>query len=181
MGLDSRLSIARKYSCWVPLWRATYARWVPSGESATAGPFSRHANCSPGGSVIVKHETRCGEGEGFRFQTARLATVAPSSKVHRPKIRARRPSTLVALTCTVDADVICEPPSAIHFNSSHRSLATCHLFSGSLAIHFFTTRSSAGGVMGCSDDIGRGSDDMIAPITLAWLLPSKALLPVAIS
>ena len=56
---------------------------------------------------------------------------------------------------------------AIHSTSSQTSLAACHLFSGSLARHFLTTRSSAGGVMGWSDDIGGGSVSRIFAIRLA--------------
>src|SRR5258706_7499141 len=77
---------------------------------------------------------------------------------------------------------ICGPLSPpIHFNSRHRSLAVCQRLSGSFAKQVFTTRSSAGGVMDRSVDMGRGSEDIIAEITLAWLLPSNALFPVAIS
>jgi hypothetical protein len=76
---------------------------------------------------------------------------------------------------------VCEPPSATHFSSRHSSLAACHRSSGSLAMHVFTTRSSCGGVMGVREDIGGGSISKIFTIRLAWLLPSKAFLPVAIS
>ena len=41
-----------------------------------------------------------------------------------------------------------EPPSAIHFSSLPRSAAFCQRSSGSLARHFLTTRSSAGGDIG---------------------------------
>ncbi len=43
---------------------------------------------------------------------------------------------------------------AIHFSSSCRSCAVCQRSSGSFARHLFTTRSSTGGVRGCSIDIG---------------------------
>ena len=43
------------------------------------------------------------------------------------------------------------------------------------------TQSSAEGVVGWSVEIAGGSEDMMAAIRLAWLLPVKALLPVAIS
>src|ERR1700739_1823949 len=74
-----------------------------------------------------------------------------------------------------------EPPSAIHLNSSHISLAACQRLSGSFARHFFTRRSSAGGVIGASVLMGGGSVSRILTIRLAWLLPSNAFLPVAIS
>ena len=44
-----------------------------------------------------------------------------------------------------------------------------------------TTRSSAGGDIGWTVEIGGGSSCMIAEISEAWLVPENALLPVAIS
>ena len=44
-----------------------------------------------------------------------------------------------------------------------------------------TTRSSAGGDMGCTAEMGCGSEARIAATILAWLLPVKARLPEAIS
>ena len=73
------------------------------------------------------------------------------------------------------------PLSAIHFSSRARSPALCHRSSGSLARHVATTRSIAGGVSGCSAETGAGAADMIAALTLAWLVPSNAFLPVSIS
>src|SRR5579864_5607061 len=70
------------------------------------------------------------------------------------------------------ADATCEPPSSIHLHSSQRSFAVCHLLSGSLERHFFITRSSAGGVIGWREEMGRGSISRIFAIRLAWLLPS---------
>ena len=46
---------------------------------------------------------------------------------------------------------------------------------------FWTTRSSAGGNMGRSDEIGCGSCPNTPAITLAAVLPSNARFPVAIS
>src|SRR5260370_23999117 len=105
---------------------------MPSGERATAGRFSRPANCWPGGNVIVKRLTGGGGGEGFRFQiaipvaAARSKDTAPHSKA--PRQRARR-----LFAAPVGANVICEPPSALHFNSSARSRAVCQRSSGSFA------------------------------------------------
>ncbi len=42
-------------------------------------------------------------------------------------------------------------------------------------------RSRLAGTSGCECAIGRGSAFMIAPMRLAWLLPSNAFLPVSIS
>jgi hypothetical protein len=69
----------------------------------------------------------------------------------------------------------------IHCSSLARSLALCQRSSGSFARHFFTTRSSAGGVKGWSCEMGGGSAVRIAAIRLARLVPEKAGLPVAIS
>ena len=62
--------------------------------------------------------------------------------------RLGRENHLKGFPAAVGAKPTCEPPSAIHFNSSHISLAACHLLSGSLARHFLTMRSSIGGVIG---------------------------------
>src|SRR6202030_547410 len=112
------------------------------------------------------------EGVDFRFQTARPAIAAPRSNAPRPRFSARRPSAPIPFAGSVGACVTCDPPAAIHFNSSHTSLAACHLFSGSLARHFLTTRSSAGGVIGWREKIGGGSVSRILAIKLAWVLPS---------
>src|SRR5579859_1772721 len=74
-----------------------------------------------------------------------------------------------------------EPCSAIQLNSLARSLALCQRPSGSFARHFLTSRSRAGGVMGCKAAIGCGSEERMAAIKLAWLLPANAGLPVVIS
>jgi hypothetical protein len=42
-------------------------------------------------------------------------------------------------------------------------------------------RSSAGGVMGAIRESGAGSEARIEAITLAWVLPANARVPVAIS
>ena len=53
--------------------------------------------------------------------------------------------------------------------------------SGSFARQVVTTRSSEAGASGCTAEIDGAADDMIALMTLAWLLPPKAFLPVTIS
>ena len=75
----------------------------------------------------------------------------------------------------------CEPPSATHFSSSMTSWAVCQRSSESLARHVLTTRSSAGGDIAWIVEIGDGSSFMIAEMSEAWLMPEKALRPVAIS
>ena len=74
-----------------------------------------------------------------------------------------------------------EPPSAIHSSWSFTSCAVWNRSSGSFERHVLTTRSSAGGVMGWTAEIGCGSVCRIAPIRDAWLTPENAFFPVAIS
>ena len=71
--------------------------------------------------------------------------------------------------------------SAIHFSCSLTSCAVAKRSSGSLARQVFTTRSKAGGVSGCEVEMGGGSDERMAAITLAMVLPVNAGRPVAIS
>ena len=61
------------------------------------------------------------------------------------------------------------------------SWAVWNRSSGSFARHVFTTRSSAGGVIGAIVETGAGSSLRIAEIRAAWLFPSNAFRPVAIS
>src|SRR6202008_40459 len=118
------------------------------------------ANCWPAGRFMTVRVTGCG-GEGFRFQTTPPLTTTPRSNAPRLKISVRRLIAPTPPVRTAAFEETWEPPSAIHFNSSPTSLAACHLFSDSLARHFFTTRSSAGGVIGWREDIGGGSGSRI--------------------
>ena len=113
---------------------------------------------------------------------AAVATVATTANIQAIRL-ARRAAGAAAVDrpWAVPKAATCDPASAIHFSSSARSLALCHLLSGSFARHFFTMRSSVGGVAGCTLEIGGGSLLMIAAINVAWLLPSNAFLPVTIS
>src|SRR5437899_182015 len=70
---------------------------------------------------------------------------------------------------------------AIQLSSEEMSCALCQRSSGSLIKQFFTTRSSAGGVIGWTAEIGLGSSRKIAEIREAWLDPVNAFAPVAIS
>ena len=72
-------------------------------------------------------------------------------------------------------------PSVSHRNSSATSDAACHRASGSFARHLRTSRSSPGGVTGCTDDRDGGSRSRIAATIPAWLSASKARLPASIS
>src|SRR2546427_12580421 len=142
--------------------------WLPSGEIATAGRSSRPSR-SPAGRENTERLTGAGSagGDVFRFQTARPVTAATNNNVLTLKSSARRPTVRMPLTAAVGANVTWELPSAIHFNSSHTSLAACHLFSRSLARHFLTARSRIGGVIGSAEDMGGGSSCIMAEITLA--------------
>ena len=70
----------------------------------------------------------------------------PGSFGGRPRAPERRPAS----------------PPAIHLSSLLKSPALCQRSSGSLARQVRTTRSSAGGVMGWTVEIGAGSSFMIA-------------------
>src|SRR5216684_5387442 len=111
--------------------------------------------------------TGCGEGAGLRFQIPKPVTTATSNNAPTLSTSSRRLRERIAFTATVGTDApVRESLSAIHFNSSQTSLAACHRFSGSLAKHFFTTRSSGGGVIGWSEYIAGGSRSKIAAIKL---------------
>ena len=88
---------------------------------------------------------------------------------------------VLRLAATGAGTPACEPPSAIHCNCSLTSCAVCQRSSGSFAMQVLTTRSRAGGDMGCTAEMGCGSEARMAATMLAWLLPVKARLPEAIS
>ena len=74
-----------------------------------------------------------------------------------------------------------DPASAIHLSSWARSRADCQRSSGSFARQRWTIRSRPGGVRGWISEIGRGCSFKTEAISEAWLFPSNALRPVAIS
>src|ERR1700687_4590715 len=100
---------------------------------------------------------RVGLMTGVATTTIISAAIANSAHPTRSRANARGRAVVGA-----DSDI-----SAIHRSSSHRSCADWYLASGSLAKDFLTTRSSVGGVIGCSVDTGGGSPCIIAPIKLA--------------
>src|SRR5689334_9209866 len=71
--------------------------------------------------------------------------------------------------------------SAISMRRSLTSWMVWKRSSGSLARQVVIRRLSAGEVLGASEVIGGGSLARMEPMMLAWVLPSKARLPVAIS
>src|SRR5262249_37392137 len=98
------------------------------------------------------------------------------ARIQATASRTRRLVTRTAGAATPAAD-----PSEIHSSSRPTSAADCQRSSGSFARHVFTTRSSAGGDIGCTVEIAGGSAVMIEEISEAWLAPENAFLPVAIS
>src|SRR5450631_1634608 len=113
-----------------------------------------------------------GLGDVWRYTAASVANRTATAEI---QIQRSRPRWGVAPDTGLPT---CDPLSAIQFNSHTRSLALCQRSSGSLARHFLTTRSSAGGVIGCSVAIGGGSAVRMAAIRLARLFPSNGGLPV---
>jgi hypothetical protein len=86
---------------------------------------------------IELHDAQWSDYEGLR------AAMTEAAVTDQP----RRSRLLRGLTTAVGM-LACKPPSAIPFNSRHRSVAVCHRSSGSFARQVLTTRSSVGGVMG---------------------------------
>src|SRR5712671_6967718 len=161
---------------------ATKAIRRPSGETDSGAVDPEVTVPTPAKLHISGSETKKRVVSAFcrarsRYSKAPKASAATSTPT--PTNQARR-SRLLRWPAKGAVEPGCEPPSAIHFSSSHTSLAACHLFSGSFAKHFFTTRSSTGRV-GWREEMGGGSVSRIFAIKLAWLLPSKAFLPVAVS
>ena len=144
----------------------------------------RRSDCSPrsetifaGSTIDAPHDgaaaSACAAGLGRR--EARRAASADAAAQRQPTA----PAAAEAATGAAIPD--CEPPSAIHFSSlpgPPRSASGPPDPSRGTA---FTTRSSAGGVIGATAEMGAGSSFMIDEISDAWLAPENAFLPVAIS
>ena len=106
---------------------------------------------------------------------ATAAAAQPAARIQASRSRLLRRSASVVGTPA------CEPASPIQRSSLATSWALCQRSSGSFSRHFFTTWSSAGGIIGWTDEIGGGCDARIAAIRLVFDLPSKARRAVAIS
>src|SRR5262249_13895923 len=147
----------------------------PSGETARWSKESKEAF-----SGIVR-ERRTGLGETSRRRPrsaaadARAARIATAATPHA--IRSRRRDDPAATGAGASA---CDP-CAIHLSSLAMSCALCQRSSGSLARQPRTTRSSAGGVIGWIVERDGGSPVRIAAIRDAWLFPSNAFPPGALS
>src|ERR1700726_1396845 len=121
---------------------------VPSGEIAIA-ESRRLRRC---GRYIAKRVTGLGAA-GLRDHTVKpTRKLVPKAAADHSAVFSQFFLREAAGTAAKAARVVLS--SAIHFNSSQRSLAVCQRFSGSFARHLLTTRSSAGGVIGCSEEIG---------------------------
>src|SRR5439155_13333317 len=123
-----------------------------------------------GGEITNRIELFASESNSlFATYTSRPSTIIVAPAAH---IQANR-SRLFRRIITEAGTPVCDPLSRIHFSSSWRSFALCQRSSGAFARHFFTTRSSADGIIGRSVEIGEGSRSRTAAITLAVVFPSK--------
>ena len=158
---------------------AEKVRYFPSGERVSEpAPGPRSWNSAPrGGGRKARIAERGAAGRVEPAIASQAATAAARmAAVQASLSRKRRRDETTAGAARPAAD-----PSEIQRSSLPTSPADCHRSSGSFARHVLTTRSSAGGVIGCSVEIGGGSELMIDEISDAWLVPSNAFLPVAIS
>ena len=142
-----------------------------------SGDMRGNDRTTPGGEVTVKR-VGCGAGSVWSSSRAVAAAATIASTAASPHARCSR--DLRRATTGAGAP-ICDPPSAIQRSCVATSCAVCQRWSGSFIRQMRTSRSSAGGVIGASDDSGAGLALMIEAIRLAWLRPSNALCPVTIS
>ena len=170
----ARVSRAWTQSCSRPPGSmTTNASRLPSAESAGR---SWGRSFRPGGALNVN---RIGWGGGALGRVRSAAAAPTSPAAARPQAsdsRVRRRVVRTAGAATPAAE-----PSAIHASSRRTSAALCQRSSGSLARQVLTTRSRAGGDIGCAVEIGAGSADMIAVISDAWFDAANAFVPVTIS
>src|SRR5262245_7188002 len=150
--------------------RATRTTLVPSGE-ITAERSADFSGRTMERRVCLLETVTLAPG---RSRDAAAPNRARAATPQAIRSRFRRRGAAGAKTPAAD-------PSAIHLNSLPTSPALCQRSSGSFAMQVFTTRSKAGGDMGCTVDIDGGSEVMIEEINEAWLVPENAFFPVAIS
>src|SRR5262245_33739763 len=151
---------------------------VPSGEISTGPALMRvEISSPPGGGRIEERMTGIGGGACRASRAPRPAT----ARARTPAITQDTRSFRRRAAITGAATPVWDPDSAIQRSSLPRSRALCQRSSGSLARHFRTTRSRAGGDIGWTLEIGAGSLDMIAVMSAAWLAAENAFFPVAIS
>ena len=102
---------------------------------------------------------------GAGFSRKLHATAPRTTPNRRPANPTPTPRCEAVPRCVEVVDT--STPPAIQSSTSQRSWALCHRSSGSLAKHFFTTRSRTGGVIGWSFESWGGSSFMMALIRLA--------------
>jgi hypothetical protein len=165
----------RTHSMFAPEEVATKAMRRPSGESAI-GPAPNAKLDFSGGSK----DDRTTRGGSLRRRKIKAVAAAAASAATGTSAHASF-SRLLRFAATGAGSPTAEPPSAIHWSWSLTSCAVWNRSSGSLARQVFTTRSSAGGVIGWIEEMASGCVWMIAAMSDAWLLPENAFLPVAVS
>ena len=151
---------------------ALNARMRPSGEIRGASIVVIS------GGVGISNRTSCARAGARRTNPIAKPAATRAAAAARPHASFSR---LFRLWATGAGSPACDPPSAIHWSCSLTSCAVWKRFSGSFERHVAMARSSAGGVMGAIDETDGGFSLRIAPMRLAWLFPSKAFFPVAIS
>ena len=157
---------------------ATNVSCEPSGERARGTVSTVSRKVRPGGRGNENRTVRGmagGEAPGRRRVARAMATASAATAQGTSRLRS------VEAGRAAKAAGASGPSSAIAASWSSTSRAACQRRSESLARQVRTSRSSAGGVAGCSEDIAFGSPARIAEARAACVLPVKALWPVAIS
>ena len=150
-------------------WRWRWSNAAASGSTftATLRPSESCTACLP----AVRRD------EAIPNAIARAATSVASAAIAHGSFEPRARRGADTGTATEDD----EAPSAIPASCSLTSCAVRTRSSGSFVRQVRTRRSSPGGASGDTCETAGGSLLMIAEISVAWLRPSNARRPVAIS
>ena len=186
MGRASFASIERTQSMSGPSpLRAQKAIVLPSGDTARGRGLSvLDENRTPGGGRMAActppppaapRPPPCNARQAKKPAASRHA----AAMIHGNGDGRRRAGWVWNVGVTIDT--LAGPPSAAQRNCSFTSWAVWTRSSGSFASRAPTSRSSAGGLTGSTSPRGGGTSRMMALIRVAWLFPSKARRPVAIS
>src|SRR5450759_1773523 len=156
----------------------TYASCDPSGETARKETSTKYEKVAfAGGGTekrIVCGDCPRGPRASERAATATAMATATLAISHgRNRTRKRRGVASAGPGVTA--------PSEMARSCRPTSWAACHRSAGSLAREVRIRPSSAGGLIGCREETGGGSEVRIAEMSDAWLVPENAFLPVAIS
>ena len=168
----------RKYRAVCPGCPPRYTRRLPSRDMAAWLVCHAALRIVNGSSMLNRVSSRAGVAAGRDNCQTRAAPRTPPASA---AVASHHPVRDAGVGVAVGFRTASAAPPAIQRNSRPRSRAVCQRSSGSLARHVATTRSSAAGASVSRVEIGGGSRSRIAAITLAWLRPSKAFSPVAIS